>query len=292
MINGRTKLVGLMGWPVDHSLSPAMHNAAFDALGLNWRYVPLPVPPGSECVAAVGLMSLGLRGANVTAPHKTALLRCIDHLSEDAQALGAVNTISLGRGDESEFVLVGHNTDHTGLIDALVRAGLDPRGQDAVVVGAGGAARAAVFGLLQFGIKRMTVLARRIEQANDLVRDLEDGSHRLRSGALSDEVLVESVRQSAVLIHATPLGSSWSPEGSIWPETAPFPTGTLACDLVSVPRKTRLLQQAEASGAPRLGGLEMLISQGARSFELWTEQEAPIGVMRRACEAGLKEATA
>jgi shikimate dehydrogenase len=269
-----------------------MHNAAFEALGLNWRYVPLAVPTGSECMAAYGLMALGFRGANVTAPHKMALLRCIDHLSQDAQALGAVNTISLGRGDESESVLVGHNTDHTGLIDALLRSGFEPRGEDAVVVGAGGAARAAVFGLLQAGIKRMTVLARHVEQAEDLVRDLEDGSKRLSAGALSEEVLIEIVRRSAVLVHATPMGSSGISEGSIWPEATPFPSETLAYDLVSVPRRTRLLQQAEASGAPCLGGLEMLISQGARSFALWTEREAPIDVMRTACENALKEVAA
>ena len=289
MINGRTRLVGLLGWPVEHSLSPAMHNAAFDVLGLNWRYVPLAVPPGSECIAAGGLLPLGFRGANVTAPHKTALLRCIDHLSEDAQALGAVNTVSLGRGDESESVLVGHNTDHTGLIDALLRSGFELQGEDAVVVGAGGAARAAVYGLLKRGIRRVTVLARRVEQAEKLVSDLEDGSHRLNAEALSDEALVETARRSAVLVQATQVGMGTDADRSIWPEAAPFPCETLAYDLVYVPRQTRLLQQAAASGAPHLGGLGMFVGQGARAFELWTEREAPVDVMTRACQAVLAE---
>ena len=287
MTDGRTQLVGLLGWPVEHSLSPAMHNAAFEALGLNWLYVALPVLPGCEGAAVRGLMALGFRGANVTVPHKTAVACSLDQLTDEARALGAVNTLFVGRGDEGESVMVGHNTDYRGLIDALIRFGFDPQGETAVVVGAGGAARAAVYGLLRAGARRITVLGRNLERAERLVSDLEDGQDRLIAETLSDESLVGTAGHSALLVHATPVGMAPDIERSVWPDSARFPTETLAYDLVYVPRKTQLLRQANASGAPCLGGLGMLVGQGARAFELWTGREAPVDVMFRACEAVL-----
>jgi len=287
MIDGRTQLVGLLGWPVEHSLSPAMHNAAFEALGLNWRYVALPVLPGCEDVAVRGLAALGFRGANVTVPHKTAVACSLDRLTDEARALGAVNTLFVGRGDEGESLLVGHNTDHWGLVDALIRFGFDPQGETAVVVGSGGAARAAVYGLLRSGVRRITVLGRSLERAERLVRDLEDGQDRLTAETLTDETLVETATHSALLVHATPVGMEPDIERSIWPDGVRFPTETLVYDLVYVPRKTQLLRQANASGAPCLGGLGMLVGQGARALELWTGREAPVDVMSRACEVVL-----
>lgn len=287
MIDGRTQLVGLLGWPVEHSLSPAMHNAAFEALGLNWRYIALPVPPGCESTAVRGLTVLGFRGANVTVPHKTAVACSLDQLTDEARALGAVNTLFVGRGDEGESLLVGHNTDHWGLVDALIRFGFDPQGETVVVVGAGGAARAAVYGLLRAGARRITVLGRSLERTERLVRDLEDGRGRLTAETLTDETLVEMATHSALLVHATPVGMEPDVERSIWPDDVRFPAETLAYDLVYVPRKTQLLRQANASGAPCLGGLGMLVGQGARAFELWTGHEAPVDVMLRACEATL-----
>ena len=287
MIDARTQLVGLLGWPVEHSLSPAMHNAAFEALGLNWRYVALPVVPGCEGVAVRGLAALGFRGANVTVPHKTAVACSLDRLTDEARALGAVNTLFVGRGDEGESLLVGHNTDHWGLVDALIRFGFDPQGETAVVVGSGGAARAAVYGLLCAGAQCITVLGRSLERAERLVRDLEDGQDRLTAEMLTDETLVETATHSALLVHATSVGMEPDAERSVWPEGVQFPTETLAYDLVYVPRKTQLLQQANASGARCLGGLGMLVGQGARAFEMWTGREAPVDVMLRACEAAL-----
>ena len=287
MIDGRTQLVGLLGWPVEYSLSPAMHNAAFEALGMNWRYVALPVPPGCEGTAARALTALGFRGANVTVPHKTAIACNLDRLTDEARALGAVNTLFIGRGDEGESVLVGHNTDHRGLVDALIRFGVDPRGESVVVVGSGGAARAAVYGLLYAGAQCITVLGRNLERAEGLVRDLEDGQDRLTAEILTDETLVETAARSALLVHATPVGMEPDIERSVWPDSVRFPAETLAYDLVYVPRKTQLLRQANASGAPCLGGLDMLVGQGARAFELWTGREAPVDVMLNACEAVL-----
>jgi len=285
VIDGRTQLVGLLGWPVEHSLSPAMHNAAFDALGMNWRYVALPVVPGGAAAAARGLASLGFRGANVTVPHKTDVMSGLDRWSDEARALGAVNVVCIEREDGREPNLVGDNTDHRGFVDALIRSGFDPRGETAAVVGAGGAARAAVYGLLGAGARRVTVLGRTPERVDRLVRDLDDGEGRLSGERLTDETLVAAAARSDLLVQATPVGMWPDVDRSVWPDAAPFPSGTLACDLVYVPRRTKLLRQAGASGAPGLGGLGMLVAQGARAFELWTGREAPVDAMARACEA-------
>jgi len=287
MIDGRTQLIGLLGWPVEHSLSPAMHNAVFDALGMNWRYVALPVAPGAAAAAVRGLGPLGFRGANVTRPHKIGVVRGVDRLGDEARALGAVNTVYLGRGEEGERLLVGENTDAQGFIDPLIRGGFDPRGEIVTVIGAGGAARAAVYGLLQAGARQITVLGRTLRRVEHVVRDLDQGEGRLRALPLTDETLVSSTTRSALLVHATPVGMRPAPEGSVWPDRVPFPRDTLAYDLVYVPRRTKLLRQARAAGAPCLGGLDMLVSQGARAFELWAGRDAPIDVMRRACEAAL-----
>jgi shikimate dehydrogenase len=288
MIDGRTQLIGLLGWPVGHSLSPAMHNAAFDALGMNWRYVALPVAPGAAAAAARGLVPLGFRGANVTVPHKEAVLHGLDRLSDNARALGAVNTLFIGRGDEGEPILVGHNTDHRGFIDALRGTGFDPRGTDAVVIGAGGAARAVVHALRHAGARRVTVLSRSPEQAERLVDHF--GNNGIEAGALSDERLIAAARCSALLVNATPVGLWPEIDRSIWPDRVPFPPETFAVDLVYVPRKTKLLRQACRAGAPTLGGLSMLVAQGARAFELWTGREPPVEMMLRAAEAALRGA--
>jgi len=288
MIDGGTQLVGLMGWPVASSISPAMHNAAFRAMGMNWRYVPLPVVPGGAVAAARALGALGFRGANVTAPHKTSICRGLDQLSVEARSLGAVNTIFVGRRDEGESVLVGHNTDVRGFLDALTRFGFDPRGEEAVVVGTGGAARAAVRGLLGAAARYVWVLGRRREQAERLVRELDPDGGRATGDGLTDAALVGIAARCALLVHATPVGMWPDCDRSIWPDGIPFPRRTFAYDLVSVPRGTKLLRQAGAAGAPGLGGAAMLVRQGARAFELWTGREAPIDVMTRACEAALE----
>ncbi|MFN2272050.1 MAG: shikimate dehydrogenase family protein, partial [Anaerolineae bacterium] len=154
MINGHTKLVGLMAWPIGHTLSPAMHNAAFDALGLNWRYVPLPVHPTQVEAAVRGLVALGFQGCNVTVPHKQAVIAALradalDSVAPDAAAFGAVNTIIVARDGDGTATLKGDNTDYQGFVGSLRSAGFEPEGKRVVVVGAGGGARAVVFGLLR-----------------------------------------------------------------------------------------------------------------------------------------------
>ena len=289
-IDGHTQLVGLIGWPVEHSLSPAMHNGAFAALGLNWRYVPLPVPPGQIEAAVKGLAALGFRGANVTVPHKQAVVPALDTIAPDARRLGAVNTIVVERSEDGEVTIGGYNTDARGFIAALREGGFDPQGRSAVVVGAGGAARAVVSGLLWSGSGGVTVLNRTPERAQALISDLgrrsEDAS-RLRALPLTPENLIASARAADLLVNATTVGMWPHMGGSIWPDTVSIPAHLTVFDLVYNPLETRLLRQARESGAHAVGGLGMLVRQGALTFEMWTGEPAPVEVMREACEQAL-----
>lgn len=291
-IDGSTRLVGLMGWPVEHSLSPTMHNAAFDALGLNWRYVPLPVPPGQVDRAVRGLTALGFRGVNVTVPHKEAVANGLDLIAPDAETLGAVNTIVVEWDGKGQPELRGHNTDHSGFVVALRRGGFEPEGgAKAVVVGAGGAARAVVFGLLRSGIEEVEILNRSPERAEGLVADLaeqDDWEGKLSASALTVEVLIQSTRRSDLLVNATPVGMEPREQESIWPADVPIPPRLTVFDLVYNPLETRLVRWARRCGARAIDGLGMLLSQGAAAFQMWTGEKAPLDVMRAACERALR----
>ena len=287
MIDSRTQMVGVISWPVEHSLSPVMHNAAFEALEMNWRYVPFPVVPGAAADAARGLIPLGFRGANVTVPHKRDVADGADRLSAEAAAIGAINTLCVEGSRGSDRTVVGYNTDLAGFLDGLKRAGFDPTGERAVIVGAGGVARAAVYGLLHAGASGVTVFARTRGKAERLAFDLDDGSGRLVAERLTGEAIVEVAAHSALMVNTTPVGMWPETEQSIWPDEAAFPEHAIAYDLVYIPRRTKFLRQAEAAGAPCIEGLRMFVVQGAKSFELWTGCEPSIDVMTRACEKAL-----
>jgi shikimate dehydrogenase len=295
VIDGSTQLVGLIGWPVEHSLSPIMHNAAFEAMGLPWCYIPLPVPPGQVERAVRGLAALGFRGANVTVPHKESVVPLLDLVTPDAQTLGAVNTLLTSRHPDGTTTLSGFNTDSKGFVGALRQGGFEPEeGGGAVVVGAGGAARAVVFGLLWSGCNDIVILNRTPQRAEALVslfsRQGGDGA-RLRARPLSQATLVESARAADLLVHATTVGMWPCVEGSVWPEGVPVPSHLTVMDLVYNPLETRLLCQADTSGARVIDGLGMLVRQGALAFDLWTNQGLDIDeiatLMRAACERAL-----
>ena len=294
-IDGHTQLVGLIGWPVEHSLSPAMHNAAFEALGLNWRYVPLPVPPGQVEAAVRGLAALGFRGANVTVPHKQAVMAVIDSVGPSTRVLGAANTLVVERRAEQAPTIGGYNTDDQGFVGALRQGGFEPGdGGDAVVVGAGGAARAVVFGLLSSGTGQVVVLNRTLERAQTLVSDLGsqlERADRLRALPLTTETLVESTHAAELLVNATTVGMWPRVDGSVWPDDVPLPPHLAVFDLVYNPLETRLLQQARRSGAGAIDGLGMLVRQGALAFGMWTNQGLDVDkiatLMRAVCEQGL-----
>lgn len=278
-INGKTQLIGLLGWPVGHSFSPAMHNAAAAALGLNWAYVPLPVRPESLISALGGLAALGFRGANVTVPHKEAVLPYLDAVYPAAPTIGAVNTIVIGDGR-----LTGFNTDWSGFLADLEEHGLALDGRDCVVLGAGGAARAVVYALLRAGA-RVAVLARRPEQAEQLAADLREGLPEAaapRAAALANLAGIMDGAYHPVIINTTPLGMAGAEAASPWPEGVPLPGDAFVYDLVYNPLQTPLMAQAAAAGCHTANGLGMLVNQAAEAFELWTGRQPDRAVMRQA----------
>lgn len=278
-IGGATRVVGIVGWPVDHSLSPAIHNAAFAASGLDWAYVPLPVPPRDLARAIPGLVSLGFAGANVTMPHKTESAELIEGLSEDARLLRAVNTIVV-RGEEVE----GHNTDVSGFDRFLRRdAGFDPAEKTALLYGSGGAARACALALARAGVSRLTVAARDRARAAPLVSMVEGIGVPV---SLVDLQGVEGL-ESDLVVNATPVGARH--QEPIHPVLPVLEPGVLVVDLLYDPPVTLLQQRAREAGATALGGLGHLLEQAAASFELWTGTPAPLEVMSAAAVALLAE---
>lgn len=279
-ITGKTHLIGLIGWPVAQSHSPAMHNAAAAALGLDWAYVPLPVRPEALVSALGGLAALGFRGVNVTVPHKAAVLPYLDAVYPVAEVIGAANTLVISDGR-----LVGFNTDWSGFLSDLEEQGVALDGRDCVVLGAGGSARAAAYALLRAG-GHVTVLSRRPEQAAQLVAEFAEAlpGAPLRAGELGAAAEVGAAAWEPVIVNATPLGMAGASAGlSPWTE-GPLPRGAFVYDLVYNPPRTPLLAQAEAAGLRGANGLGMLVNQAAEAFELWTNRRPDRDVMRAAIQ--------
>jgi shikimate dehydrogenase len=275
-IGGATRVAAVLGWPVAHSLSPVIHNAAFAALEMDWTYVALPVAPGVVPAAVAGLRALGFAGANVTMPHKEAVADSMDELTDDAERLRAVNTIEV-RGDR----LVGHNTDAPGFARFLERdAGFDPAGKTALLFGAGGAARACALAVARAGLTRIVVALREPARAEPLAAALD---------GLSTEVDViwfddAGGAPADLVVNATPLGAHG--------EDLPLPklaADGLFVDLLYRPAVTPAHQAARAAGAQAVGGLGLLLNQAALSFEVWTGRPAPLEVMSAAAVAALAE---
>jgi shikimate dehydrogenase len=251
-------------------------------LGLNWRYVPLPVRPEALGEAVRGLRALGFVGANVTIPHKQAVIDHLGGLSDEAAALGAVNTL-VAEGDGWR----GENTDVRGFMDDLAAHGVTVAGRLCVGLGAGGAARAVVWGLLGAGAG-VAVFNRTGERAVALAREF---AGRLASAALTGHELsmlggfARRNRPSiGLIVNATSVGMWPRVKESPWPENVPIPPEAVVYDLVYRPARTRLLAQAAAAGARPIGGIGMLVRQGAASFEVWTGRPAPVEVMMKVAE--------
>lgn len=271
--------VGLVGWPVEHSLSPVIHNAAFRALGMDWEYDTMAIPPD---IAHMGIREPGRHGyvgINVTVPHKQVALRMVQ-ADEIAQAVGAVNTVVYR--DNS-----GTNTDVIGLIEDLKAHDVQIAGASVLVLGAGGAARAAVYGLSREGAK-LTVVNRTKQRAQVMVADLA-----LTAGVR--DVEVKTLDEAAegdidLIVNCTSAGLWPDVDISPWIEAVPFAEGVTVYDMIYRPAVTKLMRQAEAAGGRSIGGLGMLVRQGAESFKIWTGVEPPIEVMFDAARAALWQA--
>jgi shikimate dehydrogenase len=265
-ITASTRVVGVIGDPVEHSRSPAMHNAAFDALGLDWVYVAFPVPRGEGGAAVRALPVFGLAGLNVTMPHKTDAAAACDDLAPAAAALEAVNTVVVS----SDRSLVGHSTDGEGFLRALGDEGIIVSERRCLLVGAGGAARAIALALGTAGAE-VTVAARRADAAHSAAALAPGGT----AIALDDDAPVENFD---LVVNATPLGMHGEPPPF---DPTRLRSGQFVYDTV-YPAETPLLGEARARGADAAGGLGMLVHQGALSFELWTGCAPPLAVMRTA----------
>jgi shikimate dehydrogenase len=267
--------LGVLGWPVAHSRSPAIHNAAYAALGMSgWRYQRLPVPPELLGETTRALRRSGFLGANVTIPHKQAALVLADEASETARAIGAANMLTFA----DDGTVAAENTDAPGLISAL---GNSPRGMRALILGAGGSARAAAWALREAGAARISIWNRTPERAEALARELE-----VR--------FVRAPEPAELLINCTAVGLGSEVERSASHDQALNQVGltfdqvgeySYVVDMVYRSGSTPLLAAARAHGLRTLDGLEILVAQGALSFELWTDRQAPLDVMRRAARA-------
>jgi shikimate dehydrogenase len=279
--------LGLVGYPLGHSLSPRLHAAALAALGLQGEYLLYPVAPDD----AQGLAELArqvrageLAGLNVTIPHKQNVIPLMDSLTEGATAIGAVNTLLMKDG-----ALVGHNTDAPGFLKDLGRFLGDsvPARKKAIVLGSGGGARAVIHALVHDGWD-VTVAAVLMDQAQALVQSLGGGSDiagALRAVPTGSDRLEALLDETALVVNASPVGMSPLTDESAWPAGLAFPSAAAVYDLVYNPRETRLVREARAAGLRATTGLGMLVEQAALSFECWTGQAAPREAMRAAAEA-------
>ncbi len=282
VIDASTRLIGILGYPVRHSLSPLIHNTALRSQGLNAVYIGLPVPPDRLGDAMAGIRALGFLGANVTIPHKEAVLPLLDSLSGRAQAVGAVNTIVARQG-----ALHGDNTDVSGFLAPLQEHGSWLRGSDMVVLGAGGAARAAVYGLCAaFAPRLLTIAARRAAPAERLA------SGMAALGNVGTVLLPDAAPQmtsARLIVNATPAGMHPGAGETPWAERTVFRKGQLVYDLVYRPHETRLMREAAAQGARVLGGLPMLLGQAAAAYRQWTGKDMSKAAVEQALEQVLKK---
>jgi shikimate dehydrogenase len=263
VITGATRVAGVIGHPVRHSLSPALHNAAYGALGLDWVYVAFEVAVGETRSALDAARTLGLIGVSVTMPHKVPAAAACDELSDDARALGSVNTVTVHEGR-----LCGDSTDGEGFLRSLRAAGHDPTGRKVLLLGAGGAARAVALALHRAGA-HVQVAARRADAAREVPNAI----------AVDWDARNDAARGVDIVVNATPIGMGTD---------AGIPVdahgGLVVADLVYHPLETPLLRAARAAGASTVDGLGMLVHQAALQVEQWTGRAAPVETMRAAAE--------
>jgi len=284
-INGSTKLTGILGSPIEHSVSPQMHNAAYSKLGLNYCYLPIPVRPEDLEKSLEGIRILGFVGVNVTIPHKEAVIIHLDEVTKIARLIGAANVIL-----NQEGRLVGYNTDGPGFIDSLREdAGFDVAGKRAVILGAGGGAKAAAMMLAQDKIKNLVISDLVYEKAENLCEYINSHFEIAPYACPSKgNELRRVIENCDLLINATPVGMHPKMNECPIDDDYKIPKTAVVYDLVYNPLETKLLKLAKANGAKAISGIGMLVRQGALAFSLFTEEEPPIEIMKEAALKALK----
>jgi shikimate dehydrogenase len=277
-INGSTKVTGIFGYPVEHTLSPQMHNAAFAALRLHFVYVPFTVEPGTLKLAVCAVRSLGLAGVNVTVPYKEKVLGFLDRIDPLARRIGSVNTIV-----NREGTLYGYNTDAGGFLKDIKEKGFSPKRKRALLIGAGGAARAIAFALDQAGISTLYITSRTAARARRLAKEVRCARYITQQG------IPQALADADLIVNATPLGMQADDPSPL--ATASIEKHHFVYDVV-YHRPTRLLKGARAAGARAFNGAGMLLHQGALAFELWTGKKAPVSLMQEILTEALGKASA
>lgn len=285
-ITGKTTVVGLFGDPVAHSLSPQMHNRAFGALGLDWVYVPFHVKAADLAQGVDAIRALGLRGVNVTVPHKAGVMAFLDEVDDEARRVGAVNTIVNRDGR-----LIGYNTDGQGLVRSLQRqGGRDVAGARVVIVGAGGAAQGIAGSVARAGASSIVIGNRTPNKAETIVAGIKDDVDGEVAAYASDaEAFFDAVAQADIVIQATSLGMHPHHEVPPPPWVKALAPTALVCDIVYNPRETAVVQAARERGCTVVTGEGMLAYQGAVAFELWTGRQAPDQLMLETLQQLLAE---
>lgn len=278
---GKTKNLGLIGYPVEHSLSPVIQNPAIAASGQDFAYIAMPVKEVELETAVKGLQALGFCGFNVTIPHKVNIIKFLDAIDENAKMIGAVNTVVVEDGK-----LTGHNTDSVGFVTGLEKKGFVVKGKKAVLLGAGGAARAVVWGLIKSGIESIILGVRNPQKAKPLAEAFSSYA-KIKVQDWEAQEFQDSLSEADLLVNTTPLG--------MYPKTEAMPPihweyikkETFVYDIIYVPQQTKFLQEAQKRGNPILNGEAMLVEQGAAAFKLWTGKSPDSDLMTKALRESL-----
>lgn len=292
MITGKTKLLGVVGYPVEHSLSPVMHNAAIEAINaessqgqfkpqVDYVYLPFPLKPEDLKVAISGFAAIGVRGFNLTIPHKQAIMPLLSEISDVARSVGAVNTVF-----KTENGWAGTNTDVVGFLAPLRTYNFDWQTKVALILGNGGAARAVVAGCAELGCAEIHVFGRSQDKLRTFKQSWLDSPLSVNVRVHTWSEISTFISRADLLVNTTPVGMSplidLSPvDEAVMDKLSP---GTIVYDLIYVPKPTKFLRQAATRGAIALDGLEMLVQQGAAALELWLQQPVPVDVMRQSLD--------
>uniref|UniRef100_A0A7V2ZKQ3 Shikimate dehydrogenase (NADP(+)) n=1 Tax=Ignavibacterium album TaxID=591197 RepID=A0A7V2ZKQ3_9BACT len=276
----KTQLVGLIGHPIKHTYSPFIHNVAFELTGLDYLYLPFNVVPVNLKSAIKGLVALGYKGFNVTIPHKVKVKEFMSKVSEEASLVGAINTVLIEDGK-----LFGYNTDVAGALETLYAYRKEITGNECVVIGAGGSARAVIYTLIKHFRPSRIHLVNRTEQRAETLRQFFKTKMKFDSFTVNELIppdIKELVKSSALVVNATSVGMHPDEDDAVLTQKDMFTKDQIVFDLVYNPTQTKLLKLAQSSGARTVDGIKMLVNQAAKSFEIWTGEKMPVEQVEKA----------